>query len=139
MTKINFKYTPKLFLIFLILNFPMNSEGKELTMKCTSPISGIERIFKYKGGLFKKEIFERIDSEWKTWCVKKNYVVSLEVNDEGGVCKQRKLPMKSVTEDGTKVYCDVDTMLDFKFRKKNKRHSCSEGSSGDINWDCYYF
>lgn len=117
-----------------MLNFPTNSKGKELTMRCT--FEGNERILKYKGGLFKKEILNRIDSKWETWCVKnENYVVFIEVNDEGGVCKQRKLPVKS--EDGTTIYCDIDYMVDFKFKKRTQKYSCSDGSGRNTNWSCF--
>ena len=57
MININFKHICKLFLIFLILNFPTDSEGKEIKMKCSykDSIVGSERILKYKSSLFGKK------------------------------------------------------------------------------------
>lgn len=95
-----------------------------------------EKILKYKGGLFKKEILNRIDSEWKTWCVKgQDYVKSIDINDEGGVCIVRKRPTNF--KDGSSHICDIDFMLDFKFKKRNVKLSCSNGYSETQKWSCY--
>ena len=60
-----------------------------------------------------------------------------EINDEGGICKVMGDPDFMEYSTNKKIRCDLNYIVDFKFKTRKVDYSYSNGQNGNEKWFCY--